>query len=149
MQINHGRYLEEGRNCMSLPTDYPSNSDVVISTKHQSMPELKPVKNVTSSVDSGISAGTSTSSDVSMDSARSDYRRLQSYHRPDCVTSGTIPRSSAMRDGPRGRGPRETAKGVILGQSGAEADPNEGTSGGTRQPPPKKKKPKRNPKKKK
>ena len=121
---------------MSLPPDHPSNTNV-ITTKYQSMPELdlKPVKNMASSVDSGISAGTSTSSDVSMDSARSDYRRLQTYHRPD---GGTIPRSSAMRDGPRGVGPRETAKGVVLGQSGAEADLNEGTSNGTRQPPPKK-----------
>ena len=132
---------------MSLPPDHPSNTNV-ITTKYQSMPELnlKPVKNMASSVDSGISAGTSTSSDVSMDSARSDYRRLQTYHRPD---GGTIPRSSAMRDGPRGVGPRETSKDVVLGQSGAEADLNEGTSNGTRQPPPKKKKPKRNPKKKK
>ena len=112
------------------------------------MPELdlKPFKNVVSSVDSGISAGTSASSDVSMDSARPDYRRQQIYHRQD---GGAIPRSSAMRDGPRGMGPRETTKGVVLGQSGAEADLNEGTSNGTRQPPPKKKKPKRNPKKKK
>ena len=112
------------------------------------MPELdqKPVKNVTSSVDSGISAGTSTSSDVSMDSARPDYRRPQIYHRHD---GGAIPRSSAMRDGPRGIAPRETAKGVVLGPSGAETDHNEGTSSGARQPPPKKKKPKRNPKKKK
>ena len=147
MQTNHGRYLEEGRNCMSLPPDNSSNTDV-ISAKYQSMPELdlKPFKNVVSSVDSGISAGTSASSDVSMDSARSDYRRLQTYHRPD---GGTIPRSSAMRDGPRGMGPLETAKGLVLGQNGAEADLNEGTSNGTRQPPPKKKKPKRNPKKKK
>ena len=145
VQINHGRFLEEGRNCISLPNK-EREIGITPSKQFASMPEFpaKSIKDVSSSADSGISSGTSRSSDVAMDSAIHTLHRFQSsFHRP---AGGTIPRTA--RDGSQGGGAREMAKGEILGPDVAEADGVEGPSGGTRQPP-KKKKPKRNPKKKK
>ena len=145
VQINHGRFLEEGRNCISLP-DKRGEMEITPGEPFNSLPEFsaKSIKDVSLSADSGISSGTSRSSDVPMDSAIHGLHRFQTgVHRPD---GGTIPRTA--RAGPQEGGAREMAKGAILGPHVAESDGVEGPSNGTRQPP-KKKKPQRNPKKKK